>query len=66
MILYLFNKCPQKVFLNFLTSGMADRERHDKMMNEIQKLEYKVDSIQIKCDSLQNILKYNYESNRHR
>ena len=54
------------VFLNFLTSGMADRERHDKIMNEIQKLEYKVDSIQIKCDSLQNILKYNYESNRHR
>ena len=52
------------VFLNFITGGMVNSERHDKMMNEIQKLEYKVDSIQIKCDSLQNILKYNYDPNR--
>ena len=48
------------VFLNFITGGMVDSERHNKMMNEIQKLEYKVDSLQIKYDSLQNtILKIN-------
>ena len=58
-IIFLF------MFLNFFVIGMANRERHNKIMNEIQKLEYKIDSIQVKCDSLQNILKYNYESNKY-
>lgn len=58
-IIFLF------MFLNFFVIGMANHERHNKIMNEIQKLEYKIDSIQVKCDSLQNILKYNYESNKY-
>lgn len=46
------------VIFNFIAWGMTNRERQYKIINEIQKLEYKIDSIQVKCDSLQNILKY--------
>ena len=48
--------CFLTIFLIFLVSGISNRERHDKMMDEIQKLEYKVDSVQSKCDSIQNII----------
>lgn len=56
--------CFMAIFLNFLVSGMANNERHQETLDAIQKLEYKVDSLQIKYDSLQNILKYNYGQNR--
>ena len=44
------------VFLNFITGGMVNSKHHDEMMDEIQKLEYKIDSVQSKCDSIQNII----------
>jgi len=49
------------VFLNFITDGMVNSERHHETMDAIHKLEYKIDSLQTKCDSLQNILKYQNE-----
>lgn len=48
------------IFLNFLLIGITNREYHQETLDAIQKLEYKVDSLQIKYDSLQNtILKIN-------
>ena len=56
--------CFLMVFLNFLVGGIANNERHHETLDAIHKLEYKIDSLQIKYDSLQNILKYNYDPNR--
>ena len=56
--------CFSIVFLGFSVSSIVNREHHQETLDAIHKLEYKVDSLQIKYDSLQNILKYNYGTNR--
>ena len=52
------------IFLNFLLIGITNREYHQETLDAIHKLEYKIDSLQTKCDSLQNILKYQNECRR--
>jgi len=44
------------LFVGNLVHSEISIERHDEVINSIKKIEYKVDSLQTKCDSLQNII----------
>ena len=44
------------LFTGNLVRNEIGNERHNEVINSIKKIEYKVDSLQTKCDSLQNII----------